>query len=126
MKKDLEALVNDYHNYNTEVKELQKKVKELNKNIKTNFKELGISEYVSKDGIKVTISETERVTPNEDKMLQRLKDLGYTDCITTKEIIDVAKLEDAIYTHKIDAAKLSDCNDVKKVVTMRCKYTNTK
>lgn len=108
--KDLGTLLNKL----TQIKELNKKNKDIEKDLvnetKTVLEEQGISKG-QYDGIKVDYREIVKLSIDEDKQLSILKQLAKSnptilDCIITKEVVDENILEDLIYTGIIDPADL--------------------
>ena len=108
--KDLGTLLNKL----TQIKELNKKNKDIEKDLvnetKTILEEQGISKG-QYDGIKVDYKEVVKLSIDEDKQLSIIKQLAESnpailDCIITKEVVDENILEDLIYTGIIDPTDL--------------------
>ncbi len=108
--KDLGTLLNKL----TQIKELNKKNKDIEKDLvnetKTILEEQGISKG-QYDGIKVDYKEVVKLSIDEDKQLSIIKQLAKSnpailDCIITKEVVDENILEDLIYTGIIDPTDL--------------------
>lgn len=108
--KDLGTLLNKL----TQIKELNKKNKDIEKDLvnetKTVLEEQGISKG-QYDGIKVDYREVVKLSIDEDRQLSILKQLAKSnptilDCIITKEVVDENILEDLIYTGIIDPTDL--------------------
>lgn len=108
--KDLGTLLNKL----TQIKELNKKNKDIEKDLvnetKTILEEQGISKG-QYDGIKVDYKEVVKLSIDEDKQLSIIKQLAKSnptilDCIITKEVVDESILEDLIYTGIVDPTDL--------------------
>ena len=108
--KDLGTLLNKL----TQIKEINKKNKDIEKDLvnetKTVLEEQGISKG-QYDGIKVDYKEVVKLSIDEDKQLSIIKQLAKSnptilDCIITKEVVDENILEDLIYTGIIDPTDL--------------------
>lgn len=108
--KDLGTLLNKL----TQIKELNKKNKDIEKDLVNETKAILEEQGISKgqyDGIKVDYKEVSKLSIDEDKQLSIIKQLAESnptilDCIVTKEIVDENILEDLIYTGIIDPTDL--------------------
>lgn len=90
-----------------------------NKEIKAQMAELDVAEYESESYI-ATVTESERVTVDEDAMLELLSQSGYRNlCIRTKEYVDADLLEKAIYRGDIDKETLVGLDKCKKVAHIK-------
>jgi hypothetical protein len=58
---------------------------------------------------------------NEDKLIQRLKELGFKNCIKKKEIVDSEEVERMIFDGKLPSSLLESCMDVQYVQTVSVK-----
>lgn len=63
----------------------------------------------------------ERTSMNEEKLIQKLKDLGLEQAITTKEIPNQEVIESLLYDGTITADLLQSCVDVNFVQTVSVK-----
>lgn len=68
---------------------------------------------------KLTIVEKEDF--NELRLLQKLKAMGKTECIKTKEYVDMDVLENIIYNHELDPKDLADCKTTKTEYRLKVK-----
>lgn len=108
--KDLGTLLNKL----TQIKEINKKNKDIEKNLVNETKTILDEQGISKgqyDGIKVDYKEVVKLSIDEDKQLNIIKQLAESnpailDCIITKEVVDENILEDLIYTGIIDPTDL--------------------
>ena len=108
--KDLGTLLNKL----TQIKELNKKNKDIEKDLVNETKIILEEQGISKgqyDGIKVDYKEVVKLSIDEDKQLSIIKQLAKSnptilDCIITKEVVDETILEDLIYTGIIDPTDL--------------------
>ena len=108
--KDLGTLLNKL----TQIKELNKKNKDIEKDLVNETKIILEEQGISKgqyDGIKVDYKEVVKLSIDEDKQLSIIKQLAKSnptilDCIITKEVVDENILEDLIYTGIIDPTDL--------------------
>lgn len=108
--KDLGTLLNKL----TQIKELNKKNKDIEKDLVNETKAILEEQGISKgqyDGIKVDYKEVSKLSIDEDKQLSIIKQLAESnptilDCIITKEVVDENILEDLIYTGIIDPTDL--------------------
>lgn len=78
---------------------------------------------VDMDSFKVSLQERVRSSMNEGKLLERLKNLGLTQCIKTVEQIDSDELEKLIYSGDVNPEDIADCEDssVSYVLSVRKK-----
>lgn len=108
----LEELIKRYYNLKTEMDSYKKQVDADNKEIK---KLMGDSNMAIFDVGDITAVCQEIVSESfdEDKLLSCIKELGLNSCIKTKEYVDMAELENLIYSGEIDPKQLSDCKITK-------------
>ena len=125
VKKVIGGLIREYYKWDQAEKEAKKQKQPLNKQIKEIMKEEEIRDILIGE-IKATYIEKQVQTADAEKLLQRLKDLGATDCIKTVEVVNEEALEDAIYNGKISPAMLEDCFSVKVVPTLTVKKASKK
>lgn len=121
---ELEALVSTYGIEKGEYDKLKKSVDGLNTRIKELLKEIGEDTF-SAGGYTVTRGVQHRESLDEEKLIKKLKKFAPdTECIKTKEYIDMDVLENEIYHGLLsDDAMLSmdECRNVKEVVTLTIK-----
>lgn len=105
----LEAVVNYADGKDTE-KELKTRLETLNNGIKYYLiaNELKATTVVD---VEITLRETETVKYNEVLLLQFLKARGFSNCVKTKEYVDMGELEKHIYAGAIDEADLDKFKD---------------
>lgn len=63
----------------------------------------------------------ERTNMNEERLIQKLKDLGFNEAIATKEVPNQEVIESLIYEGKLPAEVLQSCVDVQYVQTVQVK-----
>lgn len=97
----------------------KKSTDEYNKEIKKLMNELNKTEFETDSGLVAKINIQNRESFNEDKLIEKLKELKGNTAIKTKEYVDMDELEDLIYNGYIDAAQLSSCKVSKEVVTLK-------
>ena len=114
-KPNLGQLVKLYYAKNEIKKEVTKEVDALNKQIK----EL-INEQFEIEGIIANKSIQERVSIDEDKLLEILDSCHHRDIglIKNKPYVDLEKLEKLIEEGEINPLLLSDAQVIKEVVTL--------
>jgi hypothetical protein len=109
-------------------KDLEKEYKDLasaeNTRIKTIMEEMDISECEDAEGNNVAkVTEQKKETFIEERLIQFLKDNGYTkDIVKTKEYVDMDALESAIYHGIIPESvvkEMADCKEVKITKVLR-------
>ena len=102
---ELSRKIREFVPKNEESNRLGKQIKSLKEEIKTLFTKLKISTF-SVDDMVVAMSETETVTFDEEVLLAVVKDLGMTQLIKIKEVVDLNELEKVLYDRNVpDAVK---------------------
>ena len=104
-----EALVS-YADGKDEEKVLKSKLDLLNNGIKFYMNAHDKTELSYKD-VTVTLRQTETIKYNEVMLLEYLKSKGFTNCIKTKEYVDMNELEKYIYAGAVDTAELDKFKD---------------
>lgn len=116
--KDLELLVSRWAENKTEMDSYKDSVTSDANDIKQMMKELGIK-VIEVPGFKATYSERVSQNFNEDKLLAKIKSLGFVDCVKTVEVVDMEKLESLIYDNELDPSELSSCKETKVTPTLK-------
>lgn len=118
-----EDLLNDiiigYYCVKNKADEYKKQVEDYNKDIKKTMKELNKTEFETDNGLIAKVTTQKRESFDEDKLIQKIKDLGVEGIIKTKEYIDMDELENKIYRNELNASELTDCKVCKEVVTLK-------
>jgi len=118
---DLDGLLRGYKQNKESLDSYKKLCDEGNQLIKDIMKTNNIEKYTSLDGIKATFSIQKRQDFDDEKLLQKIKELGFTDIIKTKEYVDMDGLENLIYNGELDGSAIADCRIIKEVETLRVK-----
>lgn len=118
-EKILNLEIENYYENKKMLDSLKEDVDNRNKEIKSLMQKLEINDFETDNGTKAKITTQKRESFIEDKLLLKLKTLGITEPIKTIEVIDYDELENAIYNNKLDASILTDCKQVKEVVTLK-------
>ena len=116
--KDLELLVSRWAENKTEMDSYKDSVTSDANDIKQMMKELGIK-VIEVPGFKATYSERVSQNFNEDKLLAKIKSLGFVDCVKTVEVVDMEKLESLIYDNELDPSELASCKETKVTPTLK-------
>lgn len=123
----IEDTIRSFYEKDTAMKSIKKEVEEKKETIKNYFIDNSIEE-MSVDGIKCTVSSSERSTFNTDRCLAVLSNMlineeidknKYDSIVKMQPYIDEDALEKAIYNNEFDPAKLSDCIESKTIYTLR-------
>lgn len=102
MAVDLKNNVAQYVQFKSELDPLEKKCKSLNTNIKQLMELLKVEEVPLPNGSGVRYSVSKRESLDEEKLIKQLKQFAPdTQCIKTKEYIDMDILENEIYHGKL-------------------------
>lgn len=108
-------------NYVTKKKELEaldKLVKNLGEQVKEQMK-LQDLKSTECSGYKITRMESNRITWNEEALLQKVKTFNKPELIKQVEQVDTAMLQQAIIDDQIKANDIIDCQTVTTVVSLR-------
>ncbi len=118
----LEQLIDAYALNKSELDSYKKLCDAENTEIKALMTELELDKASTED-YTATLSVQHRETMDEDKLLEVLRNAGYSDLvIRTKEYVDMDLLENAIYHDKIDKETLlamQRCKEIKEVQTLK-------
>lgn len=117
---ELNKLLKQYFQVDITRKEVEQEHKALNGRVKQLMTEGEISNFVGDDFV-ATCKTQERVKMNEDKLIQRLKDLGHTEAIKMVEAPNQLVIDNLIYEGKLDPVELDRCIDVTKVTVLTVK-----
>jgi len=101
-----------------ELEALDKLVKKLGDQVKEQMK-LQDLKSTECNGYKVTRMESQRITWNEEMLLQKVKTFNKPELIRQIEQVDVAMLQQAIIDNQIDINDIQDCQTVKEVISLR-------
>lgn len=101
-----------------ELEALDKLVKKLSDQVKEQMK-LQDLKSTECNGYKVTRMESQRITWNEEMLLQKVKTFNKPELIRQIEQVDVAMLQQAIIDNQIDINDIQDCQTVKEVISLR-------
>lgn len=121
-KRNLEQVINQYFEEDTKKKSLEKELKNKNTFIKSKLAELEQDNFET-DIAKATISYQHRISMDDDKCIEILKEnckkKDLTNVIKTKEYIDYEALESLIYNGVIAAEKLEPAQQEKIITTLK-------
>jgi hypothetical protein len=119
-----EELLNDvvprYVKNKEKVNELSKLCDEDNKIIKKVLLNSDKTGHSTKKG-SVEISSYDKVSFDENALINVLTDLKVKGIIKTKQYVDMQALEQAIIDKKIDAKEISKCQNIKTIVNLNIK-----
>ena len=124
-EQELKQLASEYVSAKREFDTLKKKTDSLNQSLKLNMEMSNLDGIELDDGSKVCLGITKRESLDEDKLLGVLKKYApNTQCIKTKEYIDMDILENEIYHDKLPDVAVSAmdaCRNVKEIPTLTIK-----
>jgi hypothetical protein len=113
----LDEVVPRYVKNKTKVNELTKLCDDDNKLIKKVLLNSDKNGHSTKKG-SVKISSYEKVSFDENALINVITDLKIKGIIKTKQYVDMQALETAIVDKKIDAKELAKCQNVKTIVNL--------
>jgi hypothetical protein len=118
-QKKLQDYAEQYADYKSKIEPLEKKCKSINTSIKQMMELYGIDVVPLADGRTLKYSVSTKDTLDEEKLIVQLKHFAPdTECIKTKEYIDMDILESEIYHGKLsnDAMVAMDgCRSTKEI-----------
>ena len=124
-EQDLREMASAYIESKAELDKIKKRTDNLNADIKEAMTMLNLDDITFDDGSGVHCGITTKESLNEDMLLDKLKKLApNTECIKTKEYIDMDILENEIYHDKLpQEAKdaMGDCITVKETQVLTIK-----
>ena len=124
-EQELKQLASEYVSAKREFDTLKKKTDNLNQSLKANMELSNLDGIELDDGSKVCLGITKRESLDEEKLLVQLKKYAPdTDCIKTKEYIDMDILENEIYHERLSPealAAMDSCRNVKEIPTLTIK-----
>jgi len=115
----LEDLITSFYQDKELLEKYKKSTTKYNEEIKQQLAKADLDKFETSEGLIAKISTQKRESFNEEKLIQRLKELKITTPIKTVEVIDYEELENVIYNNELDATKITDCKQVKEVTTLR-------
>lgn len=122
-EKLLEELLEDTIKFFYDDKQLVDKYKKncdkYNLEIKNLMSKLKTNEFEASNGLVAKLTYKQSETFNEEKLLNKIKELAVPGIIKTKEYVDMEALEDAIYNKRIYASELSDCRETKETIALK-------
>jgi hypothetical protein len=120
-KDQLDELSAEYDEISIQLKSLEAKQKALNSVIKSTMTDFGVTKYVSKNNVSLSISSRPNVSFDEDKLLALCKNINCDGLVKTKEYVDMNVLESCCYNDKKLVEDLKTCQIVKPdIITLKC------
>lgn len=108
--KTLEDLIPEFFEKNTEAKAAQIEADKVKVEAKTMMTALKVKESIVGD-YKATLTDQDRSAMNPDKLIKKLKELGYHQAIKMIEVVDETIVQDLLYDETCDLSSddLADC-----------------
>ena len=121
-EQELKAKAAEFVAIKSEADKFKKQAEDLNNNLKRAMELLNADEVQLDDGARVVYSVTKKETLNEERLLKILKEVApETNCIKTKEYVDMDILESEVYRGQLSAdamLALDQCRVVKEIPTL--------
>lgn len=122
---ELKQLASEYVLAKKDFDALKKKTESLNQSLKASMELFNLCDVELDDGSRVCLGMTKRESLDEEKLLAQLKKYAPdTQCIKTKEYIDMDILESEMYHDKLSEEALdamASCKSVKETPTLTIK-----
>lgn len=124
-EQELSKLAEEYVVAKREADKFKKQADSLNTDLKHAMETLDMEEIELEDGSRVHYGVTTKESLDEERLLIQLKKFAPdTQCIKTKEYVDMDILESEIYHDKLTAEALGamdSCRNVKEIPTLTIK-----
>lgn len=124
-EQELQKLAEEFVVAKGEADKYKKQADNLNSSIKRNMEVMELDKISLSDGTTVCYGVQHRESLDEEKLIVLLKELAPdTECIKTKEYIDMDILENELYHEKLSEEALTamdTCRNVKEVPTLTIK-----
>ena len=117
---NMEQLVQEYFEVDTQMKLLDARKKQLNQTLKTYMRENSLKEF-NANGIRLVFGVQNRTDMNEEKLLRRLHELGLNTAIKMVEVPDQVEIENLLYNGQLSPDTLADCTVTKTIETLTVK-----
>ena len=118
-EKKLDDYIEEFFIVKNEVDKYKKIADEDNKEIKKLMQNAKITEYMTENGLVAKMGVQKRESFNEEKLLTKLKELDVRTPIKTIEVVDMDELENVIYNGQLNAGEITDCKQVKEILTLK-------
>ncbi len=107
VKNQLNEICSQYYEYVQIYKSAETNKSVYNNMLRQLLADNGVTKYTTPEGIKVSVTTSNKPTFYEDQLIPYLKSLGMENLIQTREYVDMEALESAIYHGQINAADLA-------------------
>lgn len=122
IENNLQKIIDEYYEQDTEKKQLEKELKSKNLYIKSTLADLS-QDVFETNKCKATISYQNRISMDEEKVIEIIKENISTakrkGVIKTKEYVDYDVLESLIYNGVISADKLAPAQNINVITTLK-------
>ena len=115
----LDGLLWSYRQNKESLDNYKKITDEQNAKIKEILQNNNLTEFIAMNGLVAKLTTQHRETFIDNLLIAKLKELGVTSPIKTVEVVDMDELENVIYNHQLDASELTDCKQVKDILTLK-------
>ena len=109
-----------YYELTQEKSQLEKKIKPYNEAFKK-FMAKGNMKEFEENGYKLLLTEQDRSTMNDDRLVALLKAKGLTGAIAIKEVPVAEEVEQAVFEGLITPEEFASCMDTKKATVLNVK-----
>ena len=120
LKQELDTLAATYKEICDRFSAVEAEKKAYNGMIKNLMNDHEIKKYVSKDGISLSVTKSNRTSYDEEGLLKFARTAKVDGLIKTKEYVDMDALENAIYHNQIDKASIKPFIKVNVVEALKC------
>lgn len=122
-------MIQRYGDLNEQAKQIKKEMEPLNASIKS----IMVTRLAGQDKVRVDAGNytaemviQRRRSMDQEKLVAKLKMLGFTQAIRTVEVPDEKVIEDLIYNGQLPAAELADCIREQEVQVLTVKPVKAK
>lgn len=126
LKKQIEPLVLQYFESNEALKFAKDSNEFLKSLLKTLFADNGISKFETDDGIKISVTNSSKISFDEDLLLEFAKTKEIPELVKTREYVDMEILEDSLYHKDIEPSELIPMKKETIITKLTCTKSKKK
>ena len=94
--------------------------------LKTLFADNGISKFETDDGIKISVTNSSKISFDEDLLLEFAKTKEIPELVKTREYVDMEILEDSLYHKDIEPSELIPMKKETIITKLTCTKSKKK
>lgn len=115
---EVNEAIEHYYHLKQQESEIKNELDAYNKLIK-DYALSNDLENIEYAGYKANVSKRIKTSWVEPILIEKLKKLGYSELVKTKEYVDLELLENYIYTKQIKEARIKDCKNEMEIIILK-------